>query len=284
VKAAALLGLFLLAAPAAQRVPTPREFWKPLPPAKSGEWRWRHNESPQTLAQYQEAKPVRATKERHTVYLLPALTRPTQEPDRIERMAALMGAYFGRPVRVLPTAALPRKAYNPKRRRISVRECVPYLVKRLPKDAVFLLALTDRDIHLPKSRYNFGWGSLKLRVGICSTWRVDWGKERSLQRRRIYGLALHECTHMLGVPHCTERQCLMNGAMDLRESDPRPMLLCWECRDKVCWNLALDPLKRYDALAKAWRDAGLPKTADRTLLAKKVTIKSGTGLSNAPRK
>ena len=63
----------------------------------------------------------------------------------------------------------------------------------------------------------------------------------------------------------------MNGAMDLRESDKRPLLLCWECRDKLCWNVELDPLKRYDALAKAWRSAGLPKTAKRALRAKSVT-------------
>lgn len=274
VKTAVLLALLLLAAP----TPTRDEFWKKLPPAKPGEWRFRHIEKPQTLAAYRAAKPVQPTRQRTVIYLLPALTRPTVEPDRIARLADLMRAYFGRRVRVLDPTPLPRHAYDAKRRRFSVRACVPFLRRTLPDDALFMLTVTDRDIRLPTSRFTYGWGSMKLRIGICSTWRVDKGKSDEQKRRRIYGLALHECTHMLSLPHCTVRQCLMNGAMNVYEADRRPLLLCWECRDKLCWNLKLDPIKRYDALAKAWQNAGLPKTAKRTRLAKVVTAKSARAL------
>jgi len=268
----AILLSFLVASAAS--VPTQREFWPRLPNAEPGQWRYRHPEQPQTVDEYRAAQPKRGTAERKVIYIWPAPTRPAREPDRIERLAELLHAFFGREVRVLPPAPLPRKAYDPKRRRFSIRRCIPRLVARLPDDAVFLLAITDRDMHLPGTRYTFGWGSLKLRVGICSTWRVDHGKTDELARLRFFGLALHESAHMLSIPHCTKRKCLMNGAMDLRESDKRPLLLCWECRDKVCWNLGLDPLKRYDALAKAWRSAGLPKTADRAAQAKRVTLRA----------
>ena len=267
VKTVVLMSLLVLAAP----VPTPAEFWKKLPDAKPGEWRHRHSEKPQTLEAYRSAEPVRPTGKRTVIYLLPALTRPTYEPDRIQHLAELMRAYFGREVRVLKPAPLPRTAYDRKRRRFSVRACLPFLKRTLPADGIFLLAVTDRDIRLPHSRFTYGWGSMKHRIGICSTWRVDWGKTPEVQRKRIYGLALHECTHMLSVPHCTERQCLMNGAMDVREADRRPLLLCWECRDKLCWNLAVDPLKRYDALEAAWRAAGVPTVAARTRMATAVT-------------
>lgn len=265
--------LTILVASAAS-VPTQREFWPRLPEAKPGQWRYRHLEQPQPLDAYRAADPKRGTSKRKVIYVWPALTRPMREPDRIGKLAELLRAYFGREVRVMEPAALPRKAYDPKRRRFSIRRCIPALVKRLPDDALFLLAITDRDMHLPGTRYTFGWGSMKLRVGMCSTWRVDYGKTDELARARFFGLSLHEATHMLSVPHCTERQCLMNGAMDLRESDTRPLLLCWECRDKVCWNLGLDPLERYDALTNAWRSAGLPKVAARAKLAKKVTIEA----------
>jgi len=263
-----MLSLFVASAAS---VPTVREFWPMLKPAKPGEWRFRHPEQPQTLAAYRAADPKRGTDTRKVIYIWPALTRPPREVDRIERLAELLGAFFGREVSVLPTAPLPRKAYDPERRRFAIRRCIPRLVASLPADALFLLAITDRDMHLPGTRYTFGWGSQELRVGICSTWRVDLGKTHELERMRTYGLALHESAHMLSIPHCTTRVCLMNGAMDLRESDKRPLLLCWECRDKLCWNLGLDPLKRYDALAKAWRSAGLPKTAKRATIAKSVT-------------
>ena len=264
MKTALLCGLLLLAAP------TPREFWKTLPPAKPGEWRHRHFERPQSLDAYRKSDPVRAKGPREVVYLLPALTRPTREPDRIERLAELMRAFFGKPVQILPPSPLPPRAYDRERRRYSIRACLPHLKRSLPQDGIFLLAVTDRDIRLPGSRFTFGWGSMKHRIGICSTWRVDKGKTPAIQRKRIYGLALHECAHMLSIPHCVLRQCLMNGAMDLRESDRRPLLLCWECRDKLCWNLGLEAAPRYDALAAAWTAAGLPDTGKRALLAKSV--------------
>jgi len=267
VKSAVLL---LLVASAAS-VPTQREFWPRLPPAKSGEWRFRHPEKPQSMEQYLAADPKRGTAKRKIIYLWPALTRPMREPDRIERISGLLGAYFGREVRVLEPQAFPRKAYDAVNRRLSIRALLPSLVKRLPDDGLFLLAITDRKMRLPGAMWTYGWGSLKLRVGICSTWYVEGGRSPNRARKRLFGLALHESTHMLSVPHCTERACLMNGAVDFRESDKRPLLLCWECRDKVCWNLGLDSLKRYDALAKAWRAAGLPKVADRALIAKRVT-------------
>ena len=99
--------LTILVASAAS-VPTQREFWPRLPAAKPGQWRYRHPEQPQTLGQYRKADPKRGTAERKVIYIWPALTRPPAEPDRIERLSELLQAYFGRKVRVLPPAALPR--------------------------------------------------------------------------------------------------------------------------------------------------------------------------------
>jgi len=255
VKASALAALLLLAAP------TTDEIWKKLPPAKPGEWRWRHDEKPQTVPQYRAADPKRPTGKRRVIYVLPAWTRPGIEEAAHKQTDALLTAYFGRPVRRLAARALPRKAYDAATRRYSIRALVPFLVRTLPEDALFMLALTDRDLRLPGSRYTYGWGSLKLRVGICSSWRLQDDRKPERRRRRHLGLVLHEATHMLSVPHCTERSCLMNGAMDFPEADRRPLLACWECRDKVCWNLTLRPRPRYDALAKAWTQARLPKVA-----------------------
>ncbi|MHC4938454.1 MAG: archaemetzincin [Planctomycetota bacterium] len=249
--------ILLLAAPTAD------ELWPKLPPAKPGDWRWRHDEKPQTLKQYRAASPKRPTERRRYVYVLPAWTRPGAEEARSKQTDQLLAAFFGRPVKRLAPRPLPSKAYDPELRRYSIRKLVPFLTRTLPDDAIFLLAVTDRDLRLPGSRYTYGWGSMKHRVGICSTWRI--GKNR---RHRYWGLVLHEATHMLSVPHCTERSCLMNGALDFKEADTRPLLLCWECRDKVCWNLGTDPLARYLALADAWTKAGLPAVTRKIELAR----------------
>ena len=258
MKATALATLLLIAAPASERL------WPALPPAKPGEWRWRHDEKAQSEEQYRAAKPKRPTRERRFVYVLPAWTRPGPEQAADEQTDALLGAFFGRPVKRLAPRPLPRKAYDAENRRYSIRALLPFLTRTLPEDAIFLLTITDRDLRLPGARYTYGWGSLDLRVGICSTWRL--GETR--RRPRYFGLVLHEASHMLSIPHCTKRRCLMNGALDFKEADRRGLLLCWECRNKLCWNLGADPAPRYAALAHAWTTAGLPRTARQIELAR----------------
>jgi archaemetzincin len=254
---AVLLASLLLLAPAASSRREP--VGKPLPPGTRGEWRWVHKEKAQTLEQYKAAKPVRPTEKRTKIYLLPWSTRPPMEAGVNERLRMLLEASFGRAVEWLPAQRIPARAYDPKRRRIEIRACLPTLVKTLPDDALFLLAVTDRDIRLPKSRYTFGWGSMRLRVGICSSFRLRPDRNRTRRRARYFGLALHEATHMLSVPHCTKRRCLMNGAMDLKEADRRPLRMCWECKSKVCWNLGLDSAKRDANVTRAWDAAAVTR-------------------------
>ncbi len=257
VRATLLAILALLTAVAAVAAARRERVDKKLPPPVRGEWRWVHKEKPQTLEQYKAANPVRGTKLRTKIYLLPWSTRPPMESNVHARLRALIEASFGRTVEWLPAQRIPKRAYDHKRRRVDIRACLPSLVKALPNDALFLLALTDRDIRLPKSRYTFGWASMQLRVGICSSWRLRPDRNRTRRRARYFGLALHEATHMISVPHCTERRCLMNGAMDLKEADRRPLHLCWECKAKVCWNLGLDPAKRDANVARAWAAADI---------------------------
>jgi len=257
VKAAALVSLLLLCgAPAAESI------WPKLDQPKPGEWRWRHHEEHQDEAAYRAAEPQRPTKERTVLCVLPAWTRPGPERASQDAAESLLAAYFARPVRRLEPRALPKEAYDAERRQYSLRALLPFLERTLPDDAVFLLVLTDRGLRLPGSRFADGWGSLDRRVGVCSTARLRGDREPDRRRRRWLGLVLHEATHMLSVPHCTERRCLMNGAFDFAEADGRPLLLCWECRGKVCWNVGAKVEARYQALSSAWKEAGVPEAVE----------------------
>ena len=150
------------------------------------------------------------------------------------------------------------------------------VVRRLPDDALFCLAVTDRDIFVGELAYTFGWGSFRFRVGVVSTHRLG-AQPDAARRRRVLTLAAHEAGHMLSLPHCTFFGCLMNGARTLAEADRRPVLACPVCRAKLCWNLGLDPRARYDTLADAYDGAGLPAAARRARTAKGLTQKSTKG-------
>jgi len=145
------------------------------------------------------------------------------------------------------------------------------LVRTLPHDALFLLAVTDRDLFVGDLSYAFGWGSLRLRVGVLSTARLGEG-DPPLRRRRAMTLALHEAHHLLSLPHCAFYRCLMNGALTLKEADGRPGVLCPVCRAKICWNLGVDAAARERALALAFADAGMPRDAKDA-----ITIAQTTG-------
>ncbi len=235
----------------------PKGLFRRLPPAEPGEWLFVFPEEGQTFAEYRKADPVRPTRERRTVYLAPFLTRPARDPGMLPAMAALLQASFSAEVRVLPPRPLPSGAYVRARRQVSAFALAPHLVRELPADALLVLAVTDRDLFVGDLSHAFGWGSLKLRVGVLSTARLGAEDDPPLARRRTMTLALHEAGHLLSLPHCTFYRCLMNGALTIEEADARPAALCPVCRAKLCWNLGTDPLARERALAGAFARAGM---------------------------
>jgi len=256
--------LVVLAAPREPDVENPGGFWSRLAAPKQGEWLWTYPEKGQTFKEYKAADPVRETGGRSRIYLQPFLTRPLRDPRLLDRLRSVLTAYFGREVVTLERRPLPNGAYVAKRRQVSAFGLAPYLVRTLPKDALFVLAITDRDLFVGKLSRAFGWGSFTLRVGVMSTSRLGKGDAApELRLRRAVTLATHEAGHMLSLPHCTFFGCVMNGARTLEEADRRPALLCPVCRSKLCWNLDLAPQERYSALRAAYRDAGLGKAADR---------------------
>ncbi len=266
-----LLGLLLLAAREPD-VPAPKGLFRPLRAPKAGEWLWVFPEEGQTFAEYRASDPARPTAERRTIYLAPFLTRPARDPETLPRIAAVLRASFACDVAVLPPAPLPSSAYARGRRQVAALALAPHLVREMPADALVVLAGTDRDLSVGNLSDAFGWGSLKLRVGVLSTARLGAEGKPALHRRRLLTLALHEAGHLVSLPHCTFYRCLMNGALTLAEADARPAVLCPVCRAKLCWNLGADPIARERALAKAFADAGMQDDARDA-----VTIAEATG-------
>ncbi len=266
-----LLGLGLLLLTAREPdVAAPEGLFRRLKAPEPGEWLWVFPEEGQTFAEYREADPVRPTAERRTIYLAPFLTRPARDPALLQGIASVLKAGYGCEVTTLPPAPLPPSAYARERRQVRALDLAPHLVRTLPDDALFVLAVTDRDVSLGNLAYAFGWGSLKLRVGVLSTARL--GENSARSRRRTLTLALHESGHLLSLPHCTFYRCLMNGALTLEEADARPAALCPVCRAKLCWNLGMGAKAREEALARAFLEAGMAADAREAL-----TIAGATG-------
>ncbi len=251
-------------------VPAPGHFWQTLPAPKVGEWLDVFPEDGQTFREYREVGPTRPDRVRKKIYVLPLLTQPPSDKKLLSKLAQVMRAFYGLDVKVLKPQAMPKRAYRPGGRRFDILQLVPALRTALPQDGVFVLGVTDRDLHLTKHGPTFGWAHFRLRVGVMSTSRLGSAKDPRYLRR-VLTLALHESGHMLSMAHCIFYKCLMNGVRTLGESDRRPAVLCPVCRAKLCWNTGLDPIRHYGGLSAAYQRAGDKAAARQAAKAKDVT-------------
>ncbi len=262
--ALALVALVALGARKTPDVAAPGKLWVRLGPAQPEEWLYVFPEEGQTFQEYREGGPVRPTAKRKTIYIQPWLTRPPPDPRLLERLRDTLAAFFGRKAALLPPASLPETAYDHVRRQYAVSILIARLAEALPDDALFLIAVTDRDLRAPGLSHLYGWASLDRRVGVISLARLLDPAQPLLFRRRALSLAAHEAGHMLSMGHCTFYRCLMNGCMTLAESDARPFLLCPVCSAKLAWNLETTPSSHYQAMKALLEVQGLAADSARS--------------------
>src|SRR5262249_2268261 len=109
----------------------------------------------------------------------------------------------------------------------------------------------------------FGQASLGKGVGVWSLHRLgDPELEPKTFLRRTAKIAVHETGHMLGIQHCTQFQCGMNGANHQDEADGQPMWFCPEDEMKIWWACRVDPTERYCRLAEVAARYGLEREAE----------------------
>ena len=232
----------------------------PIGPVKPGDWLESHDEPGQTFRQYVKSRPVKLTRKRKLLYVLPLGEFDANQKKIVDLSAEFLGLYFGCSAKIMPPVSLNEIPAHARRvhptwgmRQIkSTFVLSDVLYPRLPDDAVALIALTTSDLY-PDDRWNFVFGqaSLKNRVGVWSMFRngdpqVDF--RRCL--RRTLQTATHETGHMFSIKHCIAHDCNMCGSNNRQESDRRPLYLCPECLPKIWWATKAEPESRFDELLK----------------------------------
>jgi archaemetzincin len=227
-------------------------------PPGPGDWLASHPEPGQTFDQYLASNPNRPHGGRTTLYVQPIGEFSATQQPLIDRPSELLGIWYGTPVKSLPrldSASIPKSA-----RRVHPAWGVPQiltryilndvLARRQPKDSVAAIALTASDLWPGEGwHFVFGEASPTGHVGVWSLSRFgDPEKEWPLVLRRTLQVAMHETGHMLGIEHCIQFECGMNGSNSLPESDRAPLPFCSECELKVWWACGLDPVARTKAL------------------------------------
>ena len=234
------------------------ELHKPMGPTRPGDWLESHRESGQTFRQYVKSKPIKLTRKRNKLYVLPLGSFDERQQKIVDLSTEFLSIYFGCEARQLdpvPLSEIPEKArrVHPSwgvRQIKSTYVLSDLLYPRLPDDAVALIALTTSDLY-PDDDWNFVFGqaSLRKRVGVWSMFRNgDPESEFQLCLKRTLQTATHETGHMFSIEHCIAFECNMCGSNSRQESDRRPLYLCPECLPKVWWSTKVKPESRFEKL------------------------------------
>jgi archaemetzincin len=154
-------------------------------------------------------------------------------------------------VTLLKPIELPKNAYiNVKSSRYRADTLIRFLRKNIDSNYDFVIGLTDKDISTtkysnrstktikePSYKYAdwgiFGLGFMPGKSCIVSTFRL---KEKNF-RRRFIKICCHELGHNFGLPHCSDKSCIMQDAAEtIKTIDNVKLNLCNSCKKKIGFN------------------------------------------------
>ncbi len=230
-------------------------------PPKPGEWLYRFKEEHQSFDEYKSNAANVKDDKRRVVYLQPLGDALKRWPGVLEQMREYAGLFFHSEAKLLDPLPMFEPALAVDRNQYEDDIMIRYLRKRMPEDALMYIGITDKDLFSRGLNFVFGSGNLVNRCGVYSLIRLE-SKDASLFLRRSLGLMTHEAGHILGVTHCVQYHCLMNGANSLDESDRAPLYLCPEDLKKVQWNAKFDVIPRYEKILAFFKNHKLDQDAE----------------------
>ncbi len=247
-------------------------FFKPMSKPQAYDWLGSHNEPGQTFDEYLNSDPVKPTKERQKIYVLPLGAFTLQQKKIIDITAGYLAAFYDMPVSTMAAKSIkrPLSVKNSRHNQFTHNDQIRtgYILDEvlkpiLPADGAALIAFTSDDLYPDISmNYVFGQASLENRVGVWSLYRLSDKADYDTFLRRTLKIAAHETGHMFSMKHCTKYECVMSGTNHLAETDSRPIDACPECMAKICWLSDIAPAERYKKLEAFCRKHGLIQEAD----------------------
>jgi len=226
--------------------------------------------------QYVAGGPLRPTRGRHTVDLLPLGPLDEKMRKRIARVRDFLAVYLTLPVRMLPPLPLDGRPSRPANvagravRQYDAQDLIEHVVApQRSADTLAIMGLATQDLYSE----TVDWASVAhvsrtgqglAVVNLARTFPEFFRKESTpdgIYRdvRLTFGMAADAACRMIGLTPCRKYYCVMNQAQ--RASTTEPLHLCPDCLRKLRWTLGFDLLERYEALGRFYKETGLPVEA-----------------------
>jgi archaemetzincin len=144
------------------------------------------------------------------------------------------------PVRVLKSQPMPQEAFYRPRKRHRADKLLHIIDRDFLPDSgcKIIIGFTRQDISVTKGAHKdwgiFGLGSISGTSAMVSTKRL--GKKANKKKRAVRTIKVmnHELGHVLGLPHCSKKQCLMNDAKGtIKTVDKETGLFCDLCKGEI---------------------------------------------------
>ncbi|TRW25746.1 matrixin family metalloprotease [Flavobacterium zepuense] len=168
---------------------------------------------------------------------------------KVQDLKNAIEEYYGVSVQILPRQDLPQSAFiTIKSPRYRADSLIKIQQRAIPKGVDYILGLTDKDISVTKRnsdgsvkmplwRYNdFGIMGLAYCPGnscVVSGFRLK-HKSKDIYFGRFKKVVIHELGHNFGLPHCSDKKCVMTDAVEsIKTVDNANPALCASCKKKI---------------------------------------------------
>lgn len=170
------------------------------------------------------------------------------DPQHLQFIQRELQAFYHVPIQLLKERSLPASFINTtKGTRYSADSIVKWLARTTPDSITKVVALTHQDIFItkrehgqikePESTYAvwgiFGYAQLPGRSCVVSDHRLQTTNSQRFHHR-LRTVVIHEVGHTMGLPHCPEKNCIMNDANEsIKTVDNSGNDYCNDCRNDL---------------------------------------------------
>ena len=165
------------------------------------------------------------------IYLVPV---GAIDDEVMKALEACLWQIFGLEVKRLPAMEDPAYAFDSRTQQYSSTLILKELLKKIPKDAVRVLGITERDLFIPMLSFVFGHAQVNAPAAIISLARLRQEFYRLPENRLLFLYramkeAVHELGHTFGLIHCSDTECAMSLSNSIQQVDRKTEELCKNC-------------------------------------------------------